>query len=154
MSSGKETWDVINLVLYPGYSVYTDSSMYIVLRLYINLPVVHTVRHITLMIKGSVRENWNLILLILLSKQIKKVATFNSDRKKNSKQIIQILQLIIIKFHNIFVYLWSESYFWNIYSCLEDFWTGRRHFYIIQEYSKIQRQYKLYTNASKNNRWL
>ena len=113
MSSGKETWDVINLVLYPGYSVYTDSSMYIVLRLYINLPVVHTVRHITLMIKGSVRENWNLIPLILLSKQIKKVATFNSDRKKNSKQIIQILQLIILKFHKIFVYLWSESYFWK-----------------------------------------
>ena len=113
MSSGKETWDVINLVLYPGYSVYTDSSMYIVLRLYINLPVVHTVRHITLMIKGSVRENWNLIPLILLSKQIKKVATFNSDRKKNSKQIIQILQLIILKIHNIFVYLWSESYFWK-----------------------------------------
>ena len=113
MSSGKETWDVINLVLYPGYSVYTDSSMYIVLRLYINLPVVHTVRHITLMIKGSVRENWNLIPLILLSKQIKKVATFNSDRKKNSKQIIQILQLIILKFHNIFVYLWTESYFWK-----------------------------------------
>ena len=59
----------------------------------------------------------------------------------------RIRKLLI--FHNILYFSWSESYFWNIYSCFEDFFYNEDNIFIFSRNVRKSRASEIFFFNSK-----